>query len=85
MGVVNKVVVENRGLRLFMMPKLSVGKFGVRCMNPMESDVFWTKPVGRIPVGQANNAQSHAKKKSHRSPMDFIGIHRTPMGIGGGG
>jgi hypothetical protein len=25
-GVVNEVVVENRGLRLFMMPKLSVGK-----------------------------------------------------------
>jgi hypothetical protein len=58
---------------------------GVRCMNPTESDVFWTKPVGRILVGQANNAQSHAKKKSHQSPTDFIGIHRTPMGIGGGG
>jgi hypothetical protein len=47
-------------------------------MNPTESDVFWTKPVGKIPVGQANNAQSHAKKKSHRSPTDFIGIHRNP-------
>jgi hypothetical protein len=34
-------------------------------MIPTESDVFWTKPVGKSPVGQANNAQSPAKTKSH--------------------
>ena len=39
----------------------------------------------KSPVGQANNAQSHAKKKSHRSLTESIGIHWTPMGIGGGG
>jgi hypothetical protein len=45
----------------------------------MESDVFWTKPVGKSPVGQANNAQAHAKKKSHRSLTDSDRIHRNPL------